>query len=97
MVISGQKTFGTTAEFLSDAIDVPLTKIRIKAPTGNTDFLFIGGPAVTATTGFSLDATEEVELEIQKLGDIQIIGGAADQVAEWIASNRPINQSSPSA
>ena len=47
MVISGQKTFGTTAEFLLDAI--------------------------------------------------QIIGGAAGQVAEWVASNRPIDQSSPTA
>lgn len=88
----GQKTYTTTAAQLSSAVTTPVGKVKIKAAPGNSDNLYVGlSSGVTSSTGWILDANEEIELEVNTLGEVWVIGGAASQVAQWIATPRPIH------
>ncbi len=98
MITTGQTTFTTTAAQLSDAVEKPVTRVTVKALAANANNLFVVSSAGgTAAKGYPLDAGEEVTVEVQKLGDVFIIADAAGQVAAWIATNRPVDQSSPDA
>jgi hypothetical protein len=89
----GNTTFGTTAGQLSDAAEFPCRKVKIKAAPGNSGDLYVGlAGSVTSLNGWTLDAGQEIEIEVEKLGDVWVIGGAASQVAEWIATPRPVTE-----
>ena len=59
--------------------------ITIKALAGNVGDVFIGDKDVDATTGFVLDAGEEVTLPAEKLDNIWIDVGTSAEGVTYIA------------
>ncbi len=90
-MFSDQKTFTTTAAQLTpNGSSIPATKIHLLAAVGNSGNLFVGGNAgVSSTSGYLLDAGERIELEIEDINEVWVIGSAADQVLQYIATTRP--------
>jgi hypothetical protein len=89
----GNKTYSTTAEQLSDAVDFPVEYVHIKAAPGNSGDLYVGLSAdVTSLSGFTLDAGQEIQIDVDKLGDVWVIGGAPSQIAEWIAPPKTLSK-----
>lgn len=82
---TGHGTVGTSAAQVSDLAFRATKYVKIKADLGNTDNVFIGHDAsVTASTGYFLDAGEEVEIPIDSLDKVWIIADAADQGYSWL-------------
>lgn len=79
---------GTTAQQISAANRELMLQngVRIKTPAANTDNLYVGGPNVSTTKGFLLDAGQELFVPIDQLGKVWVVGGAADQGYMIIAS-----------
>jgi hypothetical protein len=79
---------GTTAQQVSSANRELMLQngVRIKTDAANTDNIYVGGPNVSATKGFLLDAAQELFVPIDQLGKVWVIGGAADQDYMIIAS-----------
>jgi hypothetical protein len=82
---AGHGTIGTTAARAGVGIPVAL-KVIIKADLANGNNIYVGhDSSVSGTNGFTLDAGEFVEIEIDSLDKIWVVGGAADQGYSWIA------------
>lgn len=61
--------------------------VRIEAHADNTDNIYVGTSAsVSASDGFPLDAGEFVDVPIDDLSKVWIVGGDTGQVAKWIAA-----------
>ncbi len=83
---TGHGTVGAAVAALTTAA-IPLLKyVIIKADLTNTNNVFVGGPGVSATTGFMLDAGEATPpIHIDNLSKVYVIGGAAGQGFSWLA------------
>jgi len=84
---TGQTTIGTTAGQLStNTRSLAGGRILIKAHAANTGFIYVGFvPGVATTTGYQLDAGEEVEVPAASESIIYIIGSAAGQVVSYLS------------
>jgi len=82
---TGHGTVGTTAAVVGPAF--PCVKgVKIKADLTNADNVYVGhSDSVTAANGFLLDAGEEVTIEVDSLGKVFVIGGAASQGYSYVA------------
>lgn len=84
--VAGGDTVGTTAQVAGPDLQA-YRSVKIKASLGNTNNIYVGHSAsVTTTTGYELDAGEEVEIFVDSLGKVFVIGGAADQDYSWLVT-----------
>lgn len=72
-IVHGKKTVTTagTQEALGTST-VLRSGVKVKALHANTNMVYVGGSTVSSTTGFVLDAGEDVFLEIADLATIYI-------------------------
>lgn len=82
----GHGTVGAAKAALASA-ETPLKRyVIIKADLGNSNNVFVGGPTVTTSTGFMLDAGESTPpIHIDDLSKVYVIGDAASQGYSWLA------------
>lgn len=82
---AGAGTVGLTAQ--AAGIKMAAAKsVTIKADAANTDVVYVGHDAsVTAATGFALAKGESVEIAVDSLDKVYVIGGAASQKYSWLA------------
>lgn len=72
-IVHGQKTVATAGTEEALGSSTALTSgVRIKALHANTGWVYVGANPVTSTTGFVLDAGEEVFLEVANLATVYI-------------------------
>jgi hypothetical protein len=76
---TGHLVVGTTA--VAAGVELPALKyVRIKADLDNDDNIYVGNSAnVTSGNGFLLDAGEHVDVPVDSLAKVFVIGGLADQ------------------
>jgi hypothetical protein len=76
---------GTAARLYND--NAKLAKgVRIKADLTNGNNIYVGSSEhVAVDAGFELDAGEFVEIAVDTLDKVWVIGGAADQGYSWVA------------
>lgn len=60
--------------------------VRIKALHGNTGWIYVGANPVTSTTGFVLDAGEEVFLEVANLATVYIDSSVNGEGVSYIGA-----------
>jgi hypothetical protein len=70
-----------------NALAFPAKKhVKVKADLVNTDNVYIGHDAnVTEGGGFTLDAGEEVNIEVDSTDKVWVIGGDTGQGYSWLA------------
>jgi hypothetical protein len=66
-VVAAQVSVGTTATLLSADADGEGASVLVQAPAGAA--LFVGGPGVTAATGFSIPAGTTLAVDLPKTND----------------------------
>lgn len=72
-IVHGQKTVTTAGTEEALGASTALSSgVRIKALHANTGFVYVGANPVTSSTGFVLDAGEEVFLEVANLATVYI-------------------------
>jgi hypothetical protein len=72
-VVHGQKTVTTAGtEVALGASTALLSGVRVKALHANTGWIYVGANPVTSSTGFVLDAGEEVFVEADDLASVYI-------------------------
>lgn len=82
---AGHGTIGTTAAKASTLAIRAVKGVKIKADLGNGNNVYVGhGSGVTSTNGYTLDAGEEVTIEVDSLDKVWVIGGVADQGYSWL-------------
>lgn len=86
-IYHGQKTVTSagTEEALA-ASQAILSGVRIKALAGNTNNVYVGANPVTSSTGFVLDAGEEVFIEVANLATVFIDVDTNGEGVSYIAS-----------
>lgn len=68
----GQKTVTTAGTEVVLGTGALISGVMIKALHGNTGWIYVGGNPVTLSTGFVLDAGEQVFIECDNLSDVYI-------------------------
>jgi hypothetical protein len=72
-VVHGQKTVTTAGTEVALGASTALKSgVRVKALHGNTGWIYVGGNPVTSSTGYVLDAGEEVFVEVSNLATVYI-------------------------
>jgi hypothetical protein len=86
-IVHGQKTVTTagTEEALGSSTALS-SGVRIKALHANTGWVYVGANPVTASTGFVLDAGEEVFLEVANLATVYIDVSVNGEGASYIGA-----------
>jgi hypothetical protein len=83
----GTATVGTTAAQFTSTATALAQGVSIKALAANTNTVYVGSDSsVTNSNGYPLAAGEEVFIIVNDLSKVWIYGGAASQVARYIAS-----------
>lgn len=76
---TGHDTIGTTPAVAGVEL-LALKYVRIKADLGNSDNVYVGNtPSVSSENGFQLDAGEHVDIPVDSLAKVFVVGDAADQ------------------
>lgn len=61
--------------------------VKIKADLDNSDNVYVGHDQnVSASNGYPLDAGEEVDVPVDSLDKVWVVGGAADQGYGWLVA-----------
>ena len=60
--------------------------VTIKAKHANTGWIYVGKNPVTLTTGFVLDAGEQITLTTDQLAEIYIDSSVNGEGVSWVAS-----------
>jgi len=82
---NGHSTVGTTrAKLNEDVRDNFARGVTVKADVANAGTVYVGGPAVTAVTGYPLTAGESLYLPVMQTDQINVIGSVADQGYSWV-------------
>lgn len=87
---TGAKTVGVVAVQLTATSYKTKKGVLVKASSGNgTGLVYVGSSTVTAnaaddTSGFELAASEWVELEVNDVSDVYVIGSEADLSVTWL-------------
>lgn len=58
--------------------------LAIKAPTGNTDTVYIGDSSVTTTNGFPLEAGDGIELQPTDVANVYVDADSSGDGIRWI-------------
>ena len=86
-IYHGQKTVTTAGtEVALAASQAILSGVRIKALAANTGDIYVGANPVTSSTGFVLDAGEEVFVEVANLATVYIDSSVNGEGVSYIAS-----------
>jgi hypothetical protein len=73
VIVHGQKTVTTAGtEVVLGSSTALKSGVRIKALHANTGWIYVGANPVTLSTGFVLDAGEEVFVEVSNLATVYI-------------------------
>jgi hypothetical protein len=81
---AGADTVGTTAKQAGIALQAA-RGVTIKADAANADKVYVGHNAsVDASSGFALAAGEFVEIAVDSLDKVYVVGGAASQKYSWL-------------
>lgn len=82
---TGHGTVGTSAAKAGPAF-ICKKYVRIKADLSNGDNVYVGhDDKVTSSNGFVLDAGEYVDIPVDQLDKVWVIGGAASQGYSYVA------------
>lgn len=86
-VIAGQKTVTTagTQVALGTSTVLPSGLLRIKALHANTGMIYVGSSTVDSSTGFVLDAGEEIVVPINNLASVYIDSSENGEGVSYIA------------
>jgi hypothetical protein len=60
--------------------------VTVKALHANTGYIYVGTNPVTSTTGFVLDAGEQIFIEVDNLADVYIDCSVSGEGVSWLAS-----------
>lgn len=82
MITSGNTTIGTAATLI-DGLEVNPFRIHIHN-NDNTDAVYLGGSAVTVSTGLMVQKLDSVELTINPLEALYAVSTKAGHVLSWL-------------
>lgn len=82
----GQKTVTTAGTEVALASTQAIHHVTIKALHANTGMIFVGKNPVTSSTGFVLDAGEQIFVEVDDLADVYIDSSVNGEGVSYIAS-----------
>lgn len=84
---AGHGVVGTNPQRASTLTFKAYKVVRIKADMGNSDFVYVGDhEGISSTSGFQLDAGESVDIPIDQIDKVWVVGGDADQGYSWLAA-----------
>jgi len=81
---TGQITTTGSAVVLFDNTGGHYSKLTVKARTANAADMYVGNATVNATSGYELDAGQDVEIDIKGVVKVYVFG-AASHTATFIA------------
>lgn len=82
MISSGQVAIGTVATAI-DGVHTNPSRITIHN-LDNTDALYLGGTAVTTTTGLELMKQETLQFDLAPLETIYAVSTKAGHIVSWL-------------
>ena len=82
MISSGQTSIGTVATAI-DGVSTNPTRIIIQN-VDNTDAVYLGGSAVTLSTGLPLLKLETLQIELQPLEQLYAVSGKTGHVVGYL-------------
>lgn len=83
MITSGQTTVGTAAPAQIDGNSVQWTRLTVHN-NDNTKVMYLGGSAVTTTTGLQLLKEETIQVDLAPGESLYAISSAGDHVISWL-------------
>lgn len=81
----GQLTLSGSAQQLAASQD-DIGAIAVRSMAGNTNKVYVGAAGVTAATGYELNPSESVAIDLASTAGVYVIGTAAEKVC-WIANS----------
>jgi hypothetical protein len=81
-ITSGQTSIGTSPTLI-DGLEVNPFRLHLHN-NDNTDEVFLGGSAVTTTTGLKLLKQDSIELIINPLEALYAVSSKAGHVVSWL-------------
>ena len=86
-IVHGQNIVTTAGTEVALGASTPLySGVRVKALHANTGWIYVGANPVTATTGYVLDAGEEVFLEVADLATVFIDASVNGEGVSYIGA-----------
>lgn len=84
----GQKTVTTAGTEVALGSTQALTEgiVTVKALHGNTGWIYVGKNPVTSSTGYVLDAGEQITLTVDDIADVFVDSSVNGEGVSWIAS-----------
>lgn len=83
----GQKAVTTAGtELVLASSQALLSGVTVKALHGNTGWIYVGTNPVTSSTGFVLDAGEQIFIEVDNLADVYIDSSVNGEGVSYIGS-----------
>lgn len=86
-VASGQQAVTATAAALPSQA---LTVLCVKGAPGNSLTVYIGGPAVTTSTGYPLAASESACFPIGNANKLYVVASNTGSTLAWFATNNAV-------
>jgi len=83
MITSGQVTVGTAAPAQIDGNSVQWTRLTVHN-NDNTKVMYLGGSAVTTTTGLQLLKEETIQVDLAPGESLYAISSAGAHVLSWL-------------
>lgn len=83
---TGVTSVGASAAAISPSLNTPLVYgVHVSAPSGNTQTIYLGGPAVTTSNGYPLLAGKDVLIPIEDIGNLYAVTPSGPQTLNWFA------------
>jgi len=83
MISSGQVTVGTAAPAQIDGNSVQWTRLTVHN-NDNTKVMYLGGSAVTTTTGLQLLKEETIQVDLAPGESLYAISSSGSHVLSWL-------------
>lgn len=86
-IYSGQETVDSagTAQAIGSSQAI-LSGVTVKALSGNTGVVYVGGSGVDSTNGFELSSGQQVFVEVDNVATVYVDAATNDDGVSWIAS-----------
>lgn len=81
-VLSGQTTVGTAATMITVGV-VGASHLLLHAPAGGNS-IYVGGAAVTTTTGFELHKGSTTEVWLPEAGTLYAVVASGTETLPWL-------------
>jgi hypothetical protein len=81
-ILTGQTTVGTAATYITTGLTGP-SWVQLHAPSGGNS-IYVGGSAVTASTGLELTKGVVVQLWLGEADKLYAIVGSNTEVLKWM-------------